>query len=127
MVNVMYQTSLKQFLDLFDLSMSGSQKSPITSKRINNIIDFMTLSVFQYTCRGLYEEDKFLFTILMTLKIEMTAGRVRGEEFSVFIKGENDENEQNFCCRSTSLLDAFIRLHNLASVPQFLEVISNSF
>ena len=87
MVNIMYQTSLKQFLELFDLSMARSQKSPITSKRINNIIDYLTLSVFQYTARGLYEIDKLLFTILMTLKIEMTAGRVRGEEFSVFIKG----------------------------------------
>lgn len=87
MVNVMYQTSLKQFLELFDLSMAKSQKSPITSKRINNIINFLTLSVFKYTCRGLYEADKFLFTILLTLKIEMAAGRVRGEEFGVFIKG----------------------------------------
>lgn len=87
MVNCMYQTSLKQFLELFDLSMARSQKSPITGKRINNIIDFLTLSVFQYTARGLYEIDKFLFTVLMTLKLEMTAGRVRGEEFSVFIKG----------------------------------------
>ena len=97
MVNVMYQTSLKQFLELFDLSMARSPKSPITSKRINNIIDYLTLLVFQYTARGLYEMDKFLFTILMTLKIEMTAGRVRGEEFSVFIKGNNDVDSVGVC------------------------------
>ncbi|ESP03500.1 hypothetical protein LOTGIDRAFT_148678, partial [Lottia gigantea] len=88
MVNVMYQTSLKQFLELFDLSMAKSQKSPITGKRINNIIEYLNLSVFRYTARGLYENDKFLFTILMTLKIEMAAGRVRPEEFQVFIKGK---------------------------------------
>lgn len=87
MVNVMYQTSLKQFLELFDMSMARSPKSPITSKRINSIIEYLTLSVFQYTARGLYEIDKFLYTILMTLKLEMAAGRVKVEEFSVFIKG----------------------------------------
>ena len=87
MVNVMYQTSLRQFLGLFDLSMERSQKSPITGKRIQNIIDYLTFAVFAYTARGLYEKDKFLFTILMTLKIEMNGGRLSHSEFQCFIKG----------------------------------------
>ena len=88
MVNIMYQTSLKQFLGIFDLSMAKSKKSPITGKRIDNIIEFLTFSSFKYTSRGLYEEDKFLFTVLMTLKIEINAKRIRSEEFQTFIKGQ---------------------------------------
>ena len=87
MVNIMYQTALKQFLGIFDLSMARSTKSPITAKRIDNIINYLTFSTFKYTARGLYEEDKFLFTVLMTLKIEMNAKRIRPEEFQTFIKG----------------------------------------
>ena len=87
MVNMMYQTSLHQFLGVFDLSMARSVKSPITAKRIQNIIDFLTFATFKYTVRGLYEMDKFLFTILMTLKVEINANKIRGEEFQVFIKG----------------------------------------
>ncbi|KAJ8315371.1 LOW QUALITY PROTEIN: hypothetical protein KUTeg_007521 [Tegillarca granosa] len=87
MVNIMYQTSLKQFLEIFDLSMAKSQKSPITTKRINNIIEYLTYAVFAYTARGLYEEHKFLYVTLMTLKIEMAAGRIRSDEFQTFIKG----------------------------------------
>ena len=87
MVNVMYQTSLRQFLGLFDLSMAKSIKSPITAKRIHNIIEYLTFEVFAYTARGLFEKDKFLFTILMTLKIELQGGRIRMEEFQCFIKG----------------------------------------
>ncbi|GAA49452.1 dynein heavy chain 5 axonemal [Clonorchis sinensis] len=87
MVNVMYQTSLRQFLGLFDLSMARSEKSPINQKRIANIIDYLTFLVYRYTARGFYELDKFTFTVFLTLKIAMHRGEVNNEEFQIFIKG----------------------------------------
>jgi len=86
-VNIMYQTSLRQFLQVFNQSMARSTKSPVTVKRIQNIIEYLTFSTFSYTARGLYEKDKFLFTILMTLKIQLQAKVIRPEEFQCFIKG----------------------------------------
>jgi dynein heavy chain len=88
MVNVMYQTSLKQFLQLFDLSMERSPKSPITLKRIQNIIEYMTYDLFKYSVRGFFEEHKFMFTLLLSLKIDMQSNKVRHEEFQTFIKGQ---------------------------------------
>lgn len=90
-VNIMYQTSLRQFLGLFDKSIEKSPKSPVTSKRINSIIDYLTHEVFSYTCRGLYERDKFIFTLLMTIKIQIEDGRVKKNEFQIFIKGKKKD------------------------------------
>ncbi|CAH8651359.1 unnamed protein product [Schistosoma margrebowiei] len=87
LINCMYQTSLRQFLALFDQSLSRSEKSPITTKRITNVIDYMTYDVWRYVIRGLYEIDKSTFSLLLALKIDMQAGRVRHEEFQCFIKG----------------------------------------
>ena len=87
MVNVMYQTSLVQFLEIFDLSMAHSTKSPVTSKRMTNIVEYLTFAAFKYSTRGLYEEHKFLFTLLLALKIDMQKGMVKHNEFQTLIKG----------------------------------------
>ncbi|XP_069464857.1 dynein axonemal heavy chain 8 [Ambystoma mexicanum] len=87
MVNIMYQTSLAQFLKIFDLSMARSEKSPLPQKRIVNIIEYLTFEVFRYSVRGLYEQDKFLFTLLMTLKIDVQKGYVKHNEFQILIRG----------------------------------------
>jgi len=67
--------------------MRRSAKSPVTAKRIQNIVDSLTANTFTYTARGLYEKDKFLFSVLMTLKIQLQAKAVGPEEFQCFIKG----------------------------------------
>ena len=86
-VNVMYQTSLRQFLVLFDNSVSKSKPTHIIDKRIHNVLDYLTKSVWKYMDRGLYENHKFLFTLLLALKIDLNAGHVTYNEFLMFLKG----------------------------------------
>uniref|UniRef100_A0A1A9WR67 AAA+ ATPase domain-containing protein n=1 Tax=Glossina brevipalpis TaxID=37001 RepID=A0A1A9WR67_9MUSC len=86
-VNMMYQTSLVQFLDRFDASMYNSAKTHITRKRIKRIIAYLTFEIYRYKSRGLYEKDKFLFVLLMALNIDRQMDLVSYEEFQNFIKG----------------------------------------
>ncbi|KAI5635618.1 dynein heavy chain and region d6 of dynein motor domain-containing protein [Phthorimaea operculella] len=83
----MYQTSLAQFLERFDISMERSTPSPITSRRMAFIIDYLTFDVFKYIARGFYEKHKLLFTVLLTLKIDLNREVITFEEFQTFIKG----------------------------------------
>merc|ERR1719329_728173 len=77
-VNCMYQTSLTQFLVLFMDSMDKSVQAALASKRVSNIIETMTYIVYRYINRGLYESDKLTFTLLVTMKIMITAGNLKG-------------------------------------------------
>ncbi|XP_050711756.1 dynein axonemal heavy chain 5-like isoform X2 [Eriocheir sinensis] len=86
-VSCMYQTSLRQFLILFDMSMIKSDRSNNPKVRIGNIIRFLTVTVWRNACRGFYERHKFLFTLLLAMKIDLQCGHISHEEFMKFIKG----------------------------------------
>jgi len=86
-VNVMYQTSLIQFLVLFNDSMDKADKAALASKRVSNIIETMTYIVYRYINRGLYEKDKLCFVLLITMKILITAGDLRGTDLTLFLRG----------------------------------------
>ena len=86
-MNVMYQTSLRQFLVLFDQSVTKSKPTHVTEKRINHIIDYLTRSVWRYTSRGLYEGHKFLFTLLLALKLDLNDGVISNNQFQLLLKG----------------------------------------
>lgn len=87
LVNMMYQTSLAQFLERFDISLTRSEKTPVTARRIGYIIEYLTYEIFKYKSRGLYEKNKYMFVLLMTLKIDLQREHITYEEFMNFIKG----------------------------------------
>ena len=85
-VNVMYQTALRQFLNLYDDAISKSKPTHIIEKRIVNIEDYLTKSVWKYNSRGLYEKHKFLFTLLLALKIDLSTEKITYQaEWSITI------------------------------------------
>ena len=86
-VNVMYQTALRQFLMLYDDSISKAKPTHLIERRIANIEDHLTKSVWRYTSRGLYEKHKFLFTLLLALKIDLNNGNINHQEFLTLLKG----------------------------------------
>merc|ERR1712048_1458676 len=83
----MYNCSLVQFLEQFDLSIRQSEKSQPASKRVEKIIQYLTYQVYRYMNRGLFERDKMMFKLLVTLKIMTIANQLTGADVSIFLKG----------------------------------------
>jgi dynein heavy chain len=84
----MYQTSLAQFLVLFNESMDKAEKASLASKRVEKIIETLTYNVYRYINRGLYEADKLTFVLLVTMKILITAGHLRQSDLTLFLRGK---------------------------------------
>ncbi|CAN0149606.1 unnamed protein product [Ectocarpus sp. 6 AP-2014] len=87
LVNVMYQTSLDQFLEIFMGSMDRAEKASLASKRVTNIIETMTYMCYRYINRGLYEKDKLTFVLLVTMKILITAALLKTTDLTIFLRG----------------------------------------
>merc|ERR1719352_788876 len=82
----MYNCSLVQFLEQFDHSIRNSEKSQPTAKRVDKIIQYLTYQVYRYMNRGLFERDKMMFKLMITLRILVVAGCMTGNDVSVFLK-----------------------------------------
>ncbi len=57
------------------------------SKRINNIIDYLTYEIYLYIQRGLFERHKLIFALMLTNKILVSAGKTKVTDVDIFLKG----------------------------------------
>jgi len=68
--------------------------------RINNIIDKLTHNVFDYTCLGIFEKHKLMFSLQMTINIIIGDDGLNFKEWDFFLKGNTSldqvKNEKPF-------------------------------
>jgi len=95
LVNWMYNTSLQQFLDLFDYGIDASPKSQLVKDRVANIIEWMTRKVYRYINRGLFEADKTMFKLLMCLKILIKAEKLAVADVNLMLKAGSGIDDRN--------------------------------
>lgn len=87
-INSMYEYSLDSYLsDVFKISLQRSEMSSVLDNRLENIIDYLTMSAYNYTCTGIFEKHKLMFSLQMTLRIMEGEGKLVHDELDFFLKG----------------------------------------
>lgn len=94
-VNWMYNSSLQQFLTLFDYGIDFSEKAQIVKDRVHNIIEALTMKVYRYINRGLFERDKTTFKLMCAMKILILAGILTPADVDVFLKAGAGIDDRN--------------------------------
>jgi dynein heavy chain len=122
LINCMYQVSLNQFIKLFIDAIDRSEQDRNPSKRIENIIQFSTFSIYKYVQRGLYEQHKTTYALLLSLKIDMKSNMITHKEFQMLIKAGAALHINDVPRRKphTWILDAsWVNLCALSELPKF--------
>ena len=68
-IEPMYQYSLQWFVNIFDQSITNSEKSTNITERLLRLNDHVTFSIYKKVCASLLEKDKLMFSFLMSTRI----------------------------------------------------------
>lgn len=103
-----------------------SEKSPVNQRRITYIIEYLTYEIFKYKARGLYQIHKYMFSLLMTLKIDLQRDAITYDEFQYFIKGGAALDLNNVAPKPCKWISdvSWLNLVALSSLRQFQYIVS---
>eukprot|EP01022_Parablepharisma_sp_SALTPOND_P000876 TRINITY_DN105183_c0_g1_i1.p1 TRINITY_DN105183_c0_g1~~TRINITY_DN105183_c0_g1_i1.p1 ORF type:complete len:4616 (+),score=767.18 TRINITY_DN105183_c0_g1_i1:15469-29316(+) len=85
-VNWMYNTSLQQFMRIFENALCTAKKASTAKERSDNISNLVTEMVFRYMNRALYTKDKALFALSLGLRIKLLDGVIKPQDLTFFLK-----------------------------------------
>ncbi|XP_066247509.1 dynein beta chain, ciliary [Euwallacea similis] len=85
-INPIYQFSLKAFNVVFQKAIAKADSANTVPARVNNLIDCISFSMFQYTTRGLFESDKLIFVSQMTFQILLTNQEISSQDLDFLLR-----------------------------------------
>ena len=81
------------YLQVFNQSLKDARKDTILENRLRNIIDKLTINIYDYTCLGIFEIHKLMFSFHMTIQILDGDKLINHQELDFFLKGNTSLEE----------------------------------
>ncbi|NWR90162.1 DYH9 protein, partial [Furnarius figulus] len=85
-IHPMYQFSLKAFHMVFQKAMERAAPAEALPERVRSLTESITLGVFQYTARGLFESDRLTYTAQLTFQILLMNKEINPEELDFLLR-----------------------------------------
>ncbi|RYH28883.1 hypothetical protein EON65_10520, partial [archaeon] len=127
MINSMYEISLDSFLQVFKTSLETAKKDANLDNRLRNMIDTVMRQIYDYTCTGIFERHKLMFSFQMTCMVMQGEGTLENEVLDFFLKGDTSLEGVSEACPVTWLSSAnwkdLVRMSELKDV--YLELLKD--
>merc|ERR1712106_253383 len=110
------------------MSIDKSTKAPKLAHRLINLNEYHTYAVYRYTCRGLFEKHKMLFSFQMCAKILEAASKLNLDEYSFFLRGGivlDKEGQMDNPCTSWLPDQAWDNITELDKLTNFHGIMSS--
>ncbi|KAG7311248.1 hypothetical protein JYU34_002280 [Plutella xylostella] len=117
-IDPMYQYSLGWFENLFTSAIDNTEKVDNIPQRLQGLRTQFTLSLYSNICRSLFEKDKLVFSLLLTITIQAAAKAVKQPHVLFLLAGGAARNVPP--CPTTLLSQQnWAELHGLDEIPEF--------
>ena len=87
-IRKMYEFALASFRTVFKRSLKQATRSVVLESRIDNIINELTRQSYDFTCTGIFEAHKLLFSFQLTIAIMTGENELNRAELDIFLKGD---------------------------------------
>jgi dynein heavy chain len=86
-INPMYQFSLFYYVRMFNRCIDHSVPSDVLDIRLQNLMMSILKNSFINVCRGLFEDNKLIFSFLICTSIQRHSGEINPGEWSLLLRG----------------------------------------
>ncbi|XP_076302983.1 dynein axonemal heavy chain 7 [Lasioglossum baleicum] len=86
-VDPMYQYSLPWFVNLYEMAIDNTEPAETVEQRLTDLIKYFTFSLYTNVCRSLFEKDKLLFSLLLTINLIEQRGKLSAPQWMFLLTG----------------------------------------